>query len=151
FVMAIQTQARAGNHPHIAALMDAGEEHGLAYLVMEYVPGVDLRKHLAANGPLPWREGCPYIRQAAPRLELAHRQGIIHRDIKPSNLLLTPEGQIKILDWGLSRRLDRETVTQAGATLGTPPFMSPEQELDPSHVDHRSDLYSLGCTLYYLL
>jgi hypothetical protein len=151
FRLAIQAQARTGGHEHVVATMDAGEDRGRLYLVMEYIPGTDLKKYIKQQGPLPWREACHYVRQAALGLAHAHGQRIMHRDIKPANLLRTPDGKIKILDWGLARYPTQEALTQPGMLLGTPHYMSPEQAQDPTRVDPRSDLYSLGCTFYYLL
>jgi tRNA A-37 threonylcarbamoyl transferase component Bud32 len=152
----IQAQARLGTHPHLAAAFHAGEHEGCIFLVQEYVPGTDLRGHVLRVGPLDPARACDYIRQAALGLEHAHRHSVIHRDIKPSNLMLTPEGAVKILDLGLAQAAREaagpgEGQTQAGAILGTPEYMAPEQAEDPRRADARSDLYSLGCTLYFLL
>jgi hypothetical protein len=151
FRRSIQTQARTSGHEHIVATMDAGQEQGRPYLVMEYVPGTNLKNHVVQQGPLPWPEACRYIRQAAEGLRHAHSQGIVHRDIKPANLLLTPEGKVKVLDWGLARLHDQEALTHSSVWMGTPNYVAPEQAQYPNWVDPRSDLYSLGCTFYYLL
>ncbi|HEY5312642.1 MAG TPA: serine/threonine-protein kinase [Pirellulales bacterium] len=155
FRKTIQAQARIGSHNHIAATMDAAEENGRLYLVMEYVPGMDLARYVRRQGPLRWSEACDYLRQAATGLEHAHSQGIIHRDIKPSNLIRSSSGKIKILDWGLARcdAVDGDPAldTQTGIGLGTADYVAPEQARDASRADQRSDLYSLGCTLFFLL
>jgi serine/threonine protein kinase len=151
FRATIQAQARTRGHEHIVNTMDAGEGHGRLYLVMEYVPGTNLEDYVRHQGPLPWPYACDYMRQAAEGLRHAHGRGVVHRDLKPANLVLTPEGAIKILDWGLARWSDQEALTQPGMVLGTPNYMAPEQVLAPTRVDQRSDLYSLGCTFYYLL
>jgi serine/threonine protein kinase len=136
---------------------------------MEYVPGIDLLRLVRKVGPLPVMDAVYYIRQAADGLAHAHEQGLIHRDIKPSNLMVTPGPitpealktgklpKIKILDMGLARLLTPDgsdssaELTEPGIFLGTPDYVSPEQAEDSQHADARSDLYSLGGALYFLL
>jgi len=122
---------------------------------MEYVEGTTLSRLVHEKGPLPVGQACNYIRQAADALQHAHEHGLVHRDLKPSNLLLTPDGQVKMLDLGLARLREEpppgDEVTTVGRMLGTPDYMAPEQATDPRRADVRSDLYSLGCTLYFLL
>lgn len=152
------------NHPNIVHAYDADHIGDTHFLVMEYVPGIDLSKRVKLHGPLPVAAACDYIRQAALGLHHAHERGLIHRDIKPSNLLLTPDpapncpwGTITLLDLGLARiaYLNREsgenTLTDSGVVLGTPDFVAPEQARHAKHADARADLYSLGCTFYFLL
>ncbi len=137
------------------AALRVGESFVLA---MEYVEGLDLAKLVKAKGPLPVAHACRYIHQAALGLQHAHEHGMVHRDIKPANLILSREGNkalVKVLDFGLAkvsseRPVDR-ALTREGQTLGTPDFMAPEQIRDAQSSDVRADIYSLGCTLYYLL
>jgi serine/threonine-protein kinase len=151
-------------HPHIVRALDADEVGGTLLLVMEYVEGIDLKKLVQQQGPLPVPLACEYVRQAALGLQHAHAKGLVHRDIKPSNLLLQKPapGQagagpvVKILDLGLARLGDGAdgdtgTLTETGAVMGTPDYLAPEQARQSHSVDVRADLYSLGCTLYFLL
>jgi hypothetical protein len=154
----IELQNKLGAHPQIVAAKTAGRSDGRYYLMMEYVPGVDLERYVRDHGPLPWREACAYARQAALGLAHAHHRGVVHRDLKPRNLIRSEvDGSIKILDWGLARRLDRASaeedarLTPPSSILGTPDYIAPEQIDDPATVGPSSDLYSLGCTLYELL
>ena len=154
----IELQNCLGGHPNIVAVKTAGRFGDCSYLMMEYVPGLDLRRYIAERGPLPWREACGCIRQVALGLAHAHAKGVVHRDLKPSNLIRSEaDGLVKILDWGLARRWDNASpdedkrLTQPGVIVGTPDYMAPERIGDPEQVGPSSDLYSLGCTLYELL
>jgi serine/threonine protein kinase len=142
-------------HPHIARAYDAREIDGRHVLVMEYVPGPSLHELLKRSDRLPIADACEIAGQAAEGLAYVHRQGLVHRDVKPSNLMLTPEGQVKLLDWGLARfrtpRPDDEDLTGSACVLGTPHYMAPEQVTASHDVDVRADIYGLGCTLYHLL
>lgn len=143
------------NHPNIVAAYDAETAQGFHFLVMEYVPGTDLATLVANRGPLPVALACNYIRQAAAGLQHAHEHGMVHRDIKPQNLMLTPDGQVKVLDFGLAHirpeALPAQSQTFPGTLLGSADYMAPEQAATPHAADIRADLYSLGCTLYFLL
>jgi serine/threonine protein kinase len=143
------------DHPNIVRATDAGECDGQPFLVMDHVEGIDLSSLVRRVGPLSIAAACELVRQTALGLEYISRSGFVHRDIKPSNLMLTPQGQIKILDLGLAliRRPEgnAEALSTSSHILGTVDYISPEQVQAPRSVDIRSDVYSLGCTLYKLL
>jgi hypothetical protein len=141
-------------HANIVLAYDADQAGDLHFLVMEHVEGTSLDRVVSRRGPLPVAEACEYVRQAALGLQHAHEQGLVHRDVKPHNLLLTPQGQIKVVDFGLAhlaRAGTAATPVTSAPLLGTPDYTAPEQARDPSGVDVRADVYSLGCTLYFLL
>jgi eukaryotic-like serine/threonine-protein kinase len=146
------------NHPGIAALYGFEQNDGIPFLVMEYVPGETL------SGPMPADDAITIARQIAEALEAAHESGIVHRDLKPANIKLTPEGRVKILDFGLAKALENPMAenarsqlvtltapaTESGVIMGTPAYMSPEQAKGKS-VDRRADIWAFGCVLYELL
>ncbi len=136
-------------HENIVQVYQMGEQDGDHYLVMEYVEGIDLKSLLKSYGALPWEVACLIIRQVARGLEFAHQRGYIHRDIKPGNIMLSSRGEVKIMDFGIVRKIDSD-LTQTGSFLGTPSYMSPEQ-LKGEGVSPRSDLFSLGVMLYELV
>ena len=151
------------DHPHIVTAHDAEQADDLHFLVMEYVDGTDLAQTVRQQGPQSVQQACDFIRQAAAGLQHAHEQGMVHRDIKPHNLIVTGDNVVKILDFGLASLSPQvatseavapqtdDKLTIAGAIMGTPDFISPEQAVDARSVDGRSDIYSLGMTLYFLL
>jgi eukaryotic-like serine/threonine-protein kinase len=151
-------EARASarlHHPNMVRAMDVDQEDNLHYLVMDFVDGTDLQAVVSRTGPLPYRTAADYTRQAAEGLAYAHQMGLIHRDIKPANLLVDKLGVVKILDMGLARFTDE---TQGSLTreydqkmIGTVDYLAPEQAIDSHKVDLRVDIYSLGCTLYFML
>jgi tRNA A-37 threonylcarbamoyl transferase component Bud32 len=147
------------NHPNVVKAYDVDLVNHCPFFAMEYVAGTDLAKRLQLSGPVPAAEACGYVYQAALGLQHAHELGMVHRDIKPGNLLVTAGGaRIKILDMGLARlemagttSEDMERLTMEGVIIGTADYVSPEQAKNPSKVDIRADIYSLGCTFYHLL
>jgi serine/threonine protein kinase len=177
FEREVQANAQL-THPNVVRAFDAGQAGGTYYLAMEFIEGIDLALLVKREGPLTVARACDYIRQAAQGLEHMHQRGFIHRDIKPANLLVTRKlgvgisssallprpvqdayawGIIKILDFGLARlqvpdpNNQQVALTQQGTVMGTPDFLAPEQAWDAVTSDIRADLYSLGCTFYWLL
>jgi serine/threonine protein kinase len=152
-------EARASaslDHPNIVRTHDLDQDGGMHFLVMEYVDGRSFHEIVTSRGPLSVERAAHYVAQASVGLQHAHERGLVHRDIKPANMLLDREGLVKLLDLGLARfsRDDGEDLTKQHAgksVLGTADFVAPEQALDSHAADIRSDLYSLGCTFYYLL
>ena len=141
------------NHPNIVTALDAREENGTLFLVMELVDGASVDR-LSAAGPLRIADACEIARQVALGLEHAHEHRLVHRDMKPSNLILSRQGVVKIVDFGFARVNEEQLsrgLTDTGTTMGTLDFIAPEQCEDATHADIRADIYSLGCTLFNLL
>ncbi len=149
-----QSAARL-DHENIARVHYVGEDRGVHFIAFEFVEGENIRRLVERKGPLPIEEAISYTLQAVDALAHADARHIVHRDIKPSNLLITPGGQLKLIDMGLARLRQSESIgvdlTSNGVTLGTFDYISPEQARDPRSADIRSDIYSLGCTFYFML
>ncbi len=143
------------NHPNIVSAFDIDNEGDTHYIVMEYVDGVDLQQLVRRDGPLDPGTAANLLAQAADGLQHAHQRGVIHRDVKPANLLIDSDGRVRLLDMGLALVAAQEneslTVAHNENVLGTADYLAPEQALDSHNVDHRADLYGLGCTLYFLI
>jgi len=148
FMREIRVQAQL-DHEHLVKAIDAGHDGNVYYLVCEHVPGADLRRYVREHGVLGMSEAASIITQAARGLEYAHQCRLVHRDVKPGNLLVTPEGHCKVSDLGLAGWLHDGDDPRAGKIVGTADYLSPEQILTPLAVTAASDIYSLGCTLYY--
>jgi len=142
------------DHPHIARLLDYGENDWVLYFTMAYFEGPTLRKHLDAVRRLPLREALEVADQVLDALAYAHGHGIVHRDVKPENIVLSPDAGVVLVDFGIARAIaesEGDRVTRSGFTVGTTTYMSPEQAAGTRRLDHRSDLYSFGCLVYECL
>ena len=140
-------------HPHIVLIFALRQADLGLYIAMEYVEGQTLADHLQTHSPIAWPQALPLIKQLLSALDYAHERGIIHRDLKPRNIMLTEQGEVKVMDFGLAKMLGQGSgeTTVTGARGGTLCYMSPEQARGLKNVDHRSDLFSLGLTLYEVL
>jgi serine/threonine protein kinase len=157
FLREIRSAAKL-SHANVVAAYSAVQQGELLAFAMEYIEGQDLASLVKSRGPVPVIHACYYVQQAALRLQHAHEKQMVHRDIKPQNLILAREGKkhiVKVLDFGLAKatreKQEDSGLTGEGAMLGTPDYIAPEQALDAAKADIRADIYSLGCTLYYLL
>ena len=159
FQREVETSARC-SHPGVVGVYDADEGPLGHFLAMEFVDGTDLAGLVMKRGPLPVAEAVDFIAQSARAMAYVHSRGLVHRDIKPANFLVDKSGTVKVADLGLvrisdgtdsSEAADQESLTQAYTIAGTLEFMAPEQAVDTKTADHRADIYSLGCTLWYLL
>ena len=155
----IEVAARL-DHPNIVKALDANDDRGVHFLAMEFIEGQDLDALVSSGGPMPIDLAVYTTIEAARGMEAAHARGIVHRDIKPANLMLARSGVVQVLDLGLARVIESASpagqsrsaaLTQTGTYMGTVDFTAPEQADDARRADHRADIYSLGCTLYYLL
>ena len=145
-----EAKAAAGlSHPNICTVYEIGEEDGQTFLVMEFIEGEGLDNKIE-RGPMPLKEALAFARQVADGLAAAHANGVVHRDIKPGNLIVTPEGRVKILDFGLALLTEDSKLTQLDGTVGTVAYMSPEQA-QGIEVDYRTDIWALGCVTYEMV
>ncbi|RME77124.1 MAG: serine/threonine protein kinase, partial [Planctomycetota bacterium] len=149
FIREARATARV-QHPNVVRVLRAGVERALAYMVMELVVGRDLKAWVGREGVLPVQRALEVTWAAARGLAAAHAVGIVHRDIKPANILVSEAGEVKLVDFGLGKHTGDSSLTRPGAVVGTPDYLSPEACLGRS-VDERSDLYSMGATLFFAL
>ena len=138
------------SHPNIVSVLDVGTDHGLPYMVMEYVDGPDLKDYIRENSPLDLREVIQIMDQILSAVALAHKHNVIHRDLKPQNILMDKRGNIKIADFGIAVALNQSSITQTNSVMGSVHYMSPEQTRG-GLVTRQSDIYSLGIILYELI
>jgi eukaryotic-like serine/threonine-protein kinase len=153
FVARFRREAQAAaalNHPNIVSVYDTGDQGDVHYIVMEFVEGRTLRDVIRQEGPILPERASEIAQAVARALAAAHEAGLVHRDIKPGNIMLTRDGEVKVMDFGIARTSTGDTLTQTAAVLGTASYLSPEQA-QGSTVDARSDIYSLGCVLYEML
>jgi len=140
--------ARRVTHRNVVRTYDLGEEAGLKFITMEFVQGITLKQLVQGKGALPLEVGLRIAKQTCAGLTAAHEQGVVHRDVKPQNIILTPNSEVKIMDFGIARPLNVQGVTATGLVIGTPQYMSPEQAQGKQDVDERSDIYSTGVVFY---
>jgi serine/threonine protein kinase len=153
FLVRFKREAQAAaslSHPNVVAVYDTGVQGSTHFIVMEYVEGRTLRDLLRIGGPPPPERAALIAADVCDALAAAHARGLIHRDVKPGNVMLTPDGTVKVMDFGIARATSSETITQTHAVIGTAQYISPEQ-VEGREVDARGDLYSLGCLLYEML
>lgn len=153
FTARLQTEARAAarlNHPNVVAVFDQGDDSGLLYLVMEYVPGRTLRDVISSEAPMPPRRALTLIEPLLLALSAAHDARIIHRDVKPENVLITPSGQVKVADFGLARAITARSQATTGVLIGSVSYLAPELVLNEG-ADARCDVYAVGAVMYEML
>src|SRR6185437_2011645 len=153
FVERFRREAQAAanlNHPNIVGIYDWGQESGTYFIVMEYVEGRSLRDLMRNEGPVEPGRAADITAEIASALAFAHRSGVVHRDVKPGNVLITPQGHVKVTDFGIARAGTSDGLTQTGSVMGTATYFSPEQAQGLA-VDGRSDVYALGVVLYELV
>ncbi len=153
FVHRFNVEAQAAaciSNLHVVSIYDVGYQDGFYYIVMEYIEGVILKEYIAKKGSLPWREAASIAAQICEGLAAAHKANVVHRDIKPQNIIMTPEGILKVTDFGIARASSQATTTMGGHAIGTVHYISPEQARG-GYTDQRTDIYSLGVVLYEML
>src|SRR2546428_2038207 len=153
FVTRFRREAQAAaalNHPNVVSVFDTGSDDGTHFIVMEYVQGKTLSHVIRDDAPLMPDRAVEIAESVAHALSFAHRAGIVHRDVKPGNIMLTPAGDVKVMDFGIARANTSESLTQTATVLGTATYFSPEQAQGEA-VDPRSDIYSLGVVMYEML
>lgn len=153
-VASFQAEARTAamlDHPNVVRTIDIDEVKGRHFIVMEYVDGSDLHHRVRKSGPLSVVEALDFFRQATNGLQYAHERGVLHRDVKPLNMLITRDGVLKISDLGLARLRHESAGPEKRRVVGTADYIAPEQSRNSQIIDGRADLYSLGCTLYFML
>ena len=153
FVQRFRHEARAAarlSHPHVVGVYDQGDDNGVVFLAMELIPGETLRSRLSAEGALSAGESLEIMRDVLAALAAAHRAGLVHRDVKPENVLISPDGVVKVADFGLARAVSSHTATATGTMLGTVSYLAPEQ-VEGQRGDERSDVYAAGLVLYEML
>jgi serine/threonine protein kinase len=140
------------DHPNITKVIDFDEQPQQLSILMEFLNGEDLKQKIKRNGALNEKEITDIFSQTLSAFQYAHEKGIVHRDIKPSNIFILPNGHVKILDFGIAKLFGQgNEMTQTGTQMGTPIYMSPEQVKADKSIDHRSDIYSLGVTMFYAI
>src|SRR4051812_25360006 len=147
-----QREAKAAgrlNHPNIVAIYDFGDDHDTTFIAMEFVIGRELKQHFAQDERFPMADITRIMGELLDALDYSHNFGVVHRDIKPANIIIRPNGQVKVADFGIAR-IESSQYTQAGSVLGTPAYMSPEQFMGQT-VDRRSDIFSAGGVLFEIL